>query len=136
MASTPVDSVSESAPGMGGRVEGAPRESPVEVCPRLHAAIEMVGRRWSGAIVAALLRGPLFFRELGAAVPGVSDRLLSQRLRELEADGLVLRSVHNGPPARVSYELTEAGLALEPTFRELQIWALRPDAVDGAVTGE
>ena len=56
-------------------------------------------------------------------VPGISDRLLSQRLRELEAEGLVERSVHEGPPARVSYCLSETGEGLEPALRELYDWA-------------
>lgn len=93
------------------------------VCPRFHAAVELVGRRWSGAILFRLIDGPHYFRELLAAVSGISDRLLSQRLRELEAEGLVERSVHDGPPARVSYRLSEAGKELEPALRELYEWA-------------
>lgn len=93
------------------------------VCPRFHETVELIGSRWSGAILFSLIDGRRFFRELLAAVPGVSDRLLSQRLRRLEAEGLVERSVHEGPPARVSYCLTEAGMALEPALRELYDWA-------------
>lgn len=95
------------------------------VCPRFHEAVELVGRRWAGAILFGLIGGPLYFRELLATVPGISDRLLSQRLRELEAEGLVQRSVHDGPPARVSYCLTQAGRELEPALRELYDWAQR-----------
>jgi DNA-binding HxlR family transcriptional regulator len=95
------------------------------VCPHFHEAVELVGRRWAGAILFSLIEGPLFFRELLAAVPGISDRLLSQRLRELEAEGLVERSVHEGPPARVSYCLTPMGRQLEPALRELFDWAQR-----------
>lgn len=93
------------------------------VCPRFHRAVELIGRRWAGAILFALVDRPHYYRELVAAIPGVSDRLLSQRLRELEAAGLVERSVQEGPPARVSYALTEAGRALEPTLAELHGWA-------------
>jgi DNA-binding HxlR family transcriptional regulator len=93
------------------------------VCPRFHAAVEMVGRRWTGAILFKLIDGPHYFRELLAAVPGISDRLLSQRLRELEAEGLVERTVHDGAPARVSYRLSPAGRELEPALRELYRWA-------------
>jgi DNA-binding HxlR family transcriptional regulator len=95
------------------------------VCPRFHEAVELVGRRWAGAILFSLIDGPHYFRELLATVPGVSDRLLSQRLRELEAEGLVERSVHEGPPARVSYCLSAAGKQLEPALRELYDWAQR-----------
>ncbi len=97
---------------------GAPR-----VCPDFHAAIELIGRRWAGAILIALADGPHYFAELRAVIPGLSDRLLSRRLRELEAAGLVERGVHDGTPARVSYALTEMGRALEPVLGELRTWA-------------
>lgn len=83
----------------------------------------MIGRRWTGAIIAALIERPLYFRELVATVPGISDRLLSARLRELEAEGLVSREVQEGPPARVSYRLSELGRGLEPAIGELEQWA-------------
>lgn len=93
------------------------------VCHRYHAAVELVGRRWSGAILFCLIGGPRYYSEVSAAIPGVSDRLLSQRLRELESEGLVERSVHEGPPARVSYCLTPSGEALEPALTALYDWA-------------
>jgi len=83
----------------------------------------MVGRRWTGAILYCLAQEPHYFADLTAAIPGLSDRLLSARLRELEAEGLVERSVHPGAPARVSYALSEKGRALEPALRELREWA-------------
>jgi len=104
---------------------GGPDAAAGTVCPRFHEAVELVGRRWAGAILFSLLGGPRYFRELLTAVPGISDRLLSQRLRELEGEGLVERSVHEGPPARVSYCLTESGRELEPALRELYDWAQR-----------
>jgi len=96
---------------------------PAHVCPDFHAAIELIGRRWAGAILWALAERPHYFAELTSSVPGLSDRLLSRRLRELEAAGLVERSVHGGAPARVSYALTEKGRALEPALGELKDWA-------------
>ena len=126
MASTSVDNAA-------GEDAGAQQPSgavPPTVCPRFHAAVELIGRRWTGAILITLLDGPLYFRELGAAVPGLSDRLLSQRLRELEAEGLVRRCVHDGPPARVSYALTETGQGLEPAIRELYAWAQTRQPLD------
>jgi DNA-binding HxlR family transcriptional regulator len=104
-----------SAPRLDGR--------PAEVCPDFHEAVELVGRRWAGAILWALCERPHYFADLCTAVPGMSDRLLSTRLRELEAEGLVERSVHAGAPARVSYALTRKGRALEPALRELSDWA-------------
>jgi len=95
------------------------------VCPHFHAAIELIGKRWTGAIVFALIEGPLRFGELSRVVPGLSDRLLSQRLRELEDEGLVERKVKAGTPVRVTYSLTEKGKELGPTVEELKQWAKR-----------
>ncbi len=94
-----------------------------EVCPHFHAAIELIGKRWSGAIIWALSHGPLRYAELKRAVPGLSDRLLSQRLRELEAAGLMNRTVEGGLPVKVTYELTEKGEALGPAIHALRGWA-------------
>ena len=85
----------------------------------------MVGKRWSGAILSTLAAGPRRFGEISERVPGMSDRLLSQRLRELEADGLVRRTVEAGAPVRVSYSLTEKGADLDPALRELKAWGRR-----------
>ncbi|MGB7684257.1 MAG: helix-turn-helix domain-containing protein [Solirubrobacterales bacterium] len=95
------------------------------VCPHFHAAIELIGKRWTGAIVCALTERPMRFGELGRAVPGLSDRLLSQRLRELEEEGLVEREVEAGTPVRVTYSLTEIGRELGPAIDELRTWARR-----------
>lgn len=94
-------------------------------CPRFHHAVELIGRRWSGAIIRTMLPGPQCFNEMLSAVPGMSDRLLTERLRELEAEGLVRRTVLEGPPVRVSYSLTEAGKSLEPVIQSLGEWAHR-----------
>jgi DNA-binding HxlR family transcriptional regulator len=99
--------------------------APSSVCPHFHAAIELIGKRWTGAIVCALTERPMRFRELGKAVPGLSDRLLSQRLRELEEEGLVEREVEPGTPVRVTYSLTKMGRELGPSIHELRVWARR-----------
>jgi DNA-binding HxlR family transcriptional regulator len=96
-----------------------------KVCPHFHAAVELVGKRWSGAILSALAGGPCRFGELNQKVPGMSDRLLSQRLRELEAKDLVERSVEAGPRVRVTYSLTPKGQDLDPALRELRAWGRR-----------
>jgi DNA-binding HxlR family transcriptional regulator len=93
------------------------------VCPHFHAAIELVGKRWTGAILCSLAEGQLRFGELTRAVPGLSDRLLSQRLRELEDEGLVEREVEPGTPVRVTYSLTQKGSELRPALDELKRWA-------------
>jgi len=95
------------------------------LCARFHKAVELIGRRWAGAIIWALSQRPHYFGELSEAVPGLSDRLLSRRLRELETESIVRRSVHAGNPPRVSYALTEKGTALRPAIRELRDWAQR-----------
>ena len=117
----------EAQPHGQPRAHDAPAfgHEPAHVCPDFHAAVELVGRRWAGAILYALSEHPHYFAELAQAVPGVSDRLLSQRLREFEAEGLVARKVHEGSPARVSYALTEKGRELEPALAELKSWARR-----------
>ncbi len=78
-------------------------------CPVYHRAVELVGRRWTGAIIRALCGGPQRFNGLLATIPGLSDRLLTERLRELEREGIVRRKVSPGPPVRVEYALTERG---------------------------
>ena len=92
-------------------------------CPRYHRAVELVGRRWAGAIIRALLPGRARYNELRAAIPDISDRMLSERLRELEAEGIVVRSVLPETPVRVEYELTDKGRALEAAIRAIAAWA-------------
>jgi DNA-binding HxlR family transcriptional regulator len=98
-----------------------------QCCPYYHEAVELIGRRWTGAIVAVLLKsdGPLRFSEVAAAVPQLSDRLLSERVKELEARGVVQRTVLEGPPVRVEYSLTPMGRNLAPALDELAAWAKR-----------
>jgi len=95
-------------------------------CPKLHEAVELVGKRWTGAIVAVLLEGgPMRFSAIAAAVPQLSDRLLSERLKELETRGVVERTVHPGSPARVDYALTPMGRELAPALQALGQWGRR-----------
>ncbi len=102
------------------------RESrPAGCCPLYHEAVELVGRRWTGAILRVLMDGALRFSEIAQAVPELSDRLLSERMKELERRGIVERRVISGPPLRVEYELSQMGHELEPALAELQRWANR-----------
>ena len=94
-------------------------------CPLYHEAVELVGRRWTGAILRVLLDGALRFSEVAQAVPELSDRLLSERMKELERRGIVERTVISGPPLRVEYSLSQMGRELEPALFELQRWANR-----------
>lgn len=101
----------------------------VAACKRVDDGItrvfQLLGKRWSGPILSVLQEHPAYFTDLRRAIPGLSERMLSDRLTELGAAGLVLREVDEGPPLRVSYRLTEAGAALEPALRELGDWAKR-----------
>ena len=94
-------------------------------CPLYHEAVELVGRRWTGAILRVLMDGPLRFSEIAQSVPELSDRLLSERMKELERRGMVRRRVISGPPLRVEFSLSEMGRALEPALSELERWANR-----------
>ena len=94
-------------------------------CPLYHEAVELVGRRWTGAILRVLMDGALRFSEIAQAVPELSDRLLSERMKELERRGMVERRVISGPPLRVEYSLSKMGRELEPALSELERWANR-----------
>jgi len=98
---------------------------PVGCCPYYHEAVELVGKRWTGAILSVLMDGPLRFSEVAQAVPELSDRLLSERMKELERRGIVERTVIPGPPLRVEYSLSRMGRELEPALAELQQWGTR-----------
>jgi DNA-binding HxlR family transcriptional regulator len=93
------------------------------VCPAYHRAIELIGRRWTGAILRALLDGARRFSDIAAAVPGLTDRMLSERLKELEAEGIVTRTVIPEMPVRVEYRLAEKGRALGCILDAVAAWA-------------
>ena len=92
-------------------------------CPIYTHAIEIIGRRWTGAIVRSLLAGAGRYSEILATVPGLSDRLLSERLKELEQEGIVERVVTPSTPVRVEYRLTEKGRGLASVVRSVAAWA-------------
>jgi DNA-binding HxlR family transcriptional regulator len=96
-----------------------------QVCPRFHQAIELVGKRWTGAIIQTLMAGPRRYSSLLEAIPGLHDRLLSERLKELEAEGIVTRRVYPDTPVRVEYGLSEKGRDLERVLVEMDQWADR-----------
>lgn len=101
-------------------------------CPLYHRAVELIGRRWTGAILRALLTGVNRFSDLAATVPGMSDRMLSERLKELEAEGVVVRRVTPETPVRIEYELTEKGRALQDVIEAVSEWASRWGAEEAA----
>jgi DNA-binding HxlR family transcriptional regulator len=92
-------------------------------CPRYQRAVEIVGRRWSGAILQVMLAGATRFGEILDAVPDLSNRMLSERLREFEGEGIVERVVFAERPVRVEYRLTEKGRALQEVVAALSRWS-------------
>jgi DNA-binding HxlR family transcriptional regulator len=96
-----------------------------QLCVRFHRAVELIGGRWTGAIIQLLLQGRMRFAELRASIPEISDRMLSERLRELEVEGIIDRLVIPDTPVRVEYELTEKGRALEHALAAIGKWAER-----------
>src|SRR5262245_11878412 len=99
-------------------------------CPVYQSAVEMIGSRWTGSIIRAMMGGLCRFSDLKAAIPGLSDRLLSDRLRELESQGIVSRTVFPDVPVRVEYRLTDKGRGLSQVIDSivswLQEWAEEP----------
>ena len=94
-----------------------------EMCPRYQRAVEILGKRWTGLIIRVLIPRPRRFGEMTEAVSGLSDRLLSERLKELEACGIVERRVFPETPVRIEYALTGKGSELERVVEAIQHWA-------------
>ena len=107
--------------------DSTPFTTPIETnkCPRYEHAIQILGKRWTGLLLDTLMLGPRRFCELTSIVEGLSDRVLSDRLRELEAEGLVSRVVYPQIPVRVEYQLTTKGYGLKPVIDAIHTWAER-----------
>ena len=93
------------------------------LCPRMQAAVDLLGRRWTALIVQQLQEKPRRYSELHEALDVMSERMLIQRLKELESAGVLLRNVIDDQPVRVEYQLTEKGRALARVIGGLQRWA-------------
>ena len=106
------------------------------VCPRYQQALNVLSRRWVGLIVRVLQNGPLRFNELAGRLQIVADRVLAERLRDLEAEGIVAREVFIGSPVRVEYRLTEKGHALGPVLDAIEVWSHDWITLDGSATSE
>ena len=106
-----------------------------ELCNSFHSAIELIGRRWTGAIIFLLLRSRCRFATLRDGIPDITDRMLSERLQELEQEGIVERTVIPESPIRVEYSLTAKGRALATAVDAISEWAhkwSKPSANDAA----
>ncbi len=95
------------------------------MCPRYERAIGILGKKWTGLILRVLMGGPRRFGEFREQIPDISDRLLSERLKELEEEGIIRRQVHNTKPVLIEYELTKKGRDLESVVQSIQHWAER-----------
>jgi DNA-binding HxlR family transcriptional regulator len=93
-----------------------------QLCPKFEKAMQLLGKRWTGLVLYQLLFGCQRFSEIESALP-ISGRLLSERLKELEEEGIVNRTVYAEVPTRVEYYLTEKGRNLKPIINEIQLWA-------------
>jgi DNA-binding HxlR family transcriptional regulator len=102
------------------------------VCEHFQRAAEILGRRWNPQVVRVLLGGPSRFGQIRDAIPGISDHLLSERLKQLESRGIVRRTVIDDRPVRIEYSLTEAGSDLRGAIDALGGWAERWSKVDDA----
>ena len=121
MAAGPATETAPAAARVGDRpADAGSRDT---CCGLYHRAVELVGKRWTGAILLVMLDGPVRFSEVRGLVPDLSDRLLSERLKELEREGIVERRVTEATPAHATYVLTDKGRALEPAVHALRSWA-------------
>jgi DNA-binding HxlR family transcriptional regulator len=105
---------------------------PPELCSRFHRASELIGRRWTGAIIFVLLKSRCRFATLRVAIPEITDRMLSERLQELEQEGIVERTVVPETPVRVEYALTKKGRALASAMDAIADWAHKWVPVEAA----
>ncbi|MCM0650854.1 helix-turn-helix transcriptional regulator [Clostridium swellfunianum] len=97
----------------------------IHMCPRFEAAFELLGKRWTGLIIRSLLSGAKRFSDIQEIIPNLSARMLTERFKELEEQGILVRKVYPEMPVRIEYELTEKGRSLESSMNEIQKWAER-----------
>ncbi len=107
-----------------------------QLCKRYEQAVQLLGKRWTGLILDTMMEGPQRFCEMTAMVEGLSDRVLSDRLRELESEGIIERIVYPQIPVRVEYRLTERGSDLKPVVDSIHHWAERWIELPGTVAEE
>lgn len=104
--------------------------SATTICDSFHSTIEFIGKRWTGIIIYRLLKGPKRYHELLEDIHGISDRLLTERLRDLEKEGLVVKNVSTTPSKKVVYALTERGKELEDIINAISRWVQKNGCYD------
>jgi DNA-binding HxlR family transcriptional regulator len=110
---------------VAGGYRGRMKQDAEHLCPKFLKAMAVLSRPWNGLLIATLEQGPARFSELGHKLSALGDRMLALRLRELESLGLVARAVHQGPPARVEYALTDSGRGFREVAAAIQRWGER-----------
>ena len=113
-------------------MKGSGKPAELACCGHLAHVFELLGKRWTALLVDVLMQRPARFSELRRAVPGLSDRVMSERLRELIDAGIVERDVDAGPPVCSTYRLTPLGRRLAPGLDALRAWAAAGEQADGA----
>lgn len=93
-----------------------------KMCPKYEMAMELLGKKWTGLIIRVLMSGPKRFKDIREQIPDLSDRMLTERIKELEQAQLLKRQVYAETPVRIEYQLTEKGKALEPVIISIQSW--------------
>jgi len=93
------------------------------LCPRMEKALQLLSKKWNGLIVFSLLTGINKFSELEKYITGISARMLTERLKELESEGIVKKNVYPETPIRIEYELTKKGIDLGETYKQIGLWA-------------
>jgi DNA-binding HxlR family transcriptional regulator len=93
-----------------------------KMCPKYESATEMLGKKWTGLIIRVMLGGPKRFKEIKEQIPDMSDKMLTDRMKELESLGILTRTVYPEMPVRIEYELTEKGRNLEEVIESIQNW--------------
>jgi DNA-binding HxlR family transcriptional regulator len=93
-----------------------------KMCPKYESAAEMLGKKWTGLIIRVMLGGPKRFKEIKEQIPDMSDKMLTDRMKELESLGILTRTVYPEMPVRIEYELTEKGRNLEDVIQSIQSW--------------
>lgn len=98
-------------------------EISMQLCPRFESAFSFLGKRWNGLIIQTLMSGPKRFKDISNQIPMMSDKMLSERMKDLEGEGILVRHVYPETPVRIEYELTEKGHALKSVMEQIQMWA-------------
>lgn len=92
------------------------------MCPKYESSVDVIGKKWVGLIIRVLLDGPKRFKDVKEQIPQLSDKMLTDRMKELEQLDVIVRNVYPETPVRIEYELTAKGRDLEPVIQAIQAW--------------